>query len=84
MLEQKKTINAIELRRITQILSKSVKLNLDLNELRIIVGCFRLAAYMAEVENEPYLDAGGLELRERLERLYKEMLDDAEPKAGDN
>ncbi len=57
-----------------EVLAKPVTLELDVNELRIIVGCFRLAAYMAEAENEPYLDPDGKALKDRLERLYSRLL----------
>ena len=56
-------------------LAKPVTLELDVNELRIIVGCFRLASYMAETENEPYLDPDGRALKVRLEQLYSRLLE---------
>jgi hypothetical protein len=48
--------------------------DLSLNDIRIIVGCFRAVAYREEVDNEEYLDADSLELKQRLEILYNESL----------
>ncbi len=68
----------------TEILAKPVKLDLDLNDLRIIVGCFRLASYLMDADDEPYLDSNGVELKKRLEQLYTKMLGDADPKGKIN
>lgn len=80
MLEERKATITFELQRISRTLAKPVQLDLDLNDLRIIVGSLRLAAYMTEVDDEPYLDAEGVELKERLEQLYAKMLEASEPK----
>ena len=50
MLSIESKLRTIELRRMAEALAKPVTLELDVNELRIIVGCFRLASYMAETE----------------------------------
>lgn len=49
-------------------------LDLGLNDIRIILGCFRAVAYQAEVDNETYLDADSLDLKRRLEIIYDERL----------
>lgn len=56
------------------ILKKKTYLDLNLNDIRIIVGCFRAVAYQAEVDGEPYLDPDALELKSRMESLYEKLL----------
>ncbi len=56
------------------ILKKKTHLDLSLNDIRIIVGCFRAVAYQTEVDDEPYLDADALVLKSRLESLYEKLL----------
>jgi len=56
------------------ILKKKTRLDLNLNEIRIIVGCFRAVAYQSEIDNEPYLDPDAIELKSRLESLYEKLL----------
>jgi hypothetical protein len=63
-----------DLKSMVGILKKPVLLDLSLNDLRIIVGCFRAVAYLAEEEDEPYLDSEGTELHARLEELYSKKL----------
>lgn len=62
-------------RGIEAILRRPVELELSLNELRIIVGCFGAVSYMAEAEGEPYLDPDGKKLMERLQGLYRDHLE---------
>ena len=57
------------------VLKKRVKLDLSVNDLRIIVGCFRGVAFQMETDNEPYLDVDGVELKKRLELLYEKEVD---------
>jgi hypothetical protein len=59
-----------------RILSRSVGLELSLNELRIIVSSLNAVAYWAQVEEKAYMDADGWLLKERLEGLYRDELDD--------
>ncbi len=55
-------------------LKKRTLLNLSINDIRMIVGCFRAVAYQAELDGEPYLDADALELKSRLESEYDRLL----------
>lgn len=57
-----------------EILKKKTSLDLTLNDIRIIVGCFRAVAYQAEIDDEPYLDPDAIELKSRLELLYDKLL----------
>jgi hypothetical protein len=57
-------------------LSRPVHLDLNLNDLRIIVGCFRAIAYQAKVDDEPYLDSDATDLSQRLEQQYRTRLED--------
>jgi hypothetical protein len=59
-----------------EILKKQTSLDLSLNDLRIIVGCFRAVAYQAKRDDEPYLDPDALELKSRLEALYSKLLNE--------
>ena len=56
-------------------LRKSVELSL--NDLRIMVGCFKALAYQSEIDGEQYLDVDALALQKRLESLYETSLRDA-------
>jgi hypothetical protein len=64
-----------EARGIEAILRRPVELDLSLNELRIIVGCFGAVSYMAEADGEPYLDPDGKKLMERLQGLYRDYIE---------
>ena len=55
-------------------LDRRVKLNLSVNELRILVGCLRAIEYQMKVDDEPYLDCDGLALKATLSALYEKML----------
>jgi hypothetical protein len=55
-------------------LDRRVKLNLSVNELRILVGCLRAIEYQMKADDEPYLDHEGLALEARLSSLYEKML----------
>jgi hypothetical protein len=57
-----------------EVLKKKTSLELTLNDLRIIVGCMRAVEYQAGLDDEPYLDGQGLELKSRLEALYNKLL----------
>jgi hypothetical protein len=41
-----------------------------MNDLRIIVNCFRALEYWGDTDGESYLDADGRALKRRLEELY--------------
>ena len=56
------------------ILENPIVLDLKLDDLRMIVNCFRAVSYMMELDNEPYLDTQALALKAKLEGLYSEFL----------
>jgi hypothetical protein len=58
-----------------RILGRSTRLDLSVNDLRILVSCFNAVAYWAEVDEKAYLDSDGWKLKERLEGLYRDELD---------
>jgi len=64
----------IEARDIETTLRQPVDLDLSLNDLRIIVGCIGAVSYMAEADDEPYLDPDGKRLMERLQGLYHDNI----------
>jgi hypothetical protein len=57
-----------------EILKKKARLDLTLNDIRIILGCFRAVAYQEEIDDEPYLDGDAIALKDRLELLYAKLL----------
>lgn len=57
-----------------EILKKRTRLELSLNDIRIIVGCFNAVAYQAQIDDEPYLDPDAFELKKKLETLYARLL----------
>ena len=67
-------IQVIDTEKKLEILKKKTRLDLSLNDLRIIVGCFKAVAYQAEIDNEPYLDPEALQLKSKLEALYNKLL----------
>lgn len=56
------------------LLNTRFELNLSLNDLRIILNCFRGIEYQMEIDDEPYLDKDGIALKERLEEQYRATL----------
>ena len=56
------------------LLDARVKLNMSINDLRIIVNSFKALEYQMQLDHEPYLDADGLSLKDRLEGTYKTSL----------
>lgn len=64
----------LDLEKKLEILKKRARLDISLNDIRIIVGCFKAVAYQAEIDDEPYLDPDALELKTRLESLYTKLL----------
>jgi hypothetical protein len=56
------------------VLKRRTFLDLSINDIRMIVGCFRAVAYQAELDGAPYLDADALELKSRLESEYERLL----------
>ena len=56
------------------LLDTRVKLNISLNDLRMVVMCFKALEYQGKVDNEPYLNNEALWLKQRLEGTYKTSL----------
>jgi len=56
------------------LLDARVKLNMSINDLRLVVNCFRALDYQSKVDNETYLDGDALSLKQRLEGTYKTSL----------
>ncbi len=59
-----------------RLLDGEVRLNLTLNDMRIMVTNFRALEYLTKLHDECYLDADGLSLKDRLEVLYFDLLQD--------
>ena len=57
-----------------EILKKKARLDLSINDIKIILGCFRAVAYQSEIDDELYLDQDGVELKKKLESLYLKLL----------
>ncbi len=60
--------------QLLDVLSEPVSLDLNLDDLRIILGCFHAVEYQMEIDDEPYLDADSLDLKRRLEQTYERTL----------
>ena len=71
-------IHAVESGKKLEILREPIQLDLSVNDLRIMVGCFRAVAYFMKMDDEPYLDADALELQKKLERKYTALLNKTE------
>jgi len=56
------------------LLDARVKLNMSINDLRLVVNCFRALDYQGKVYDEAYLDSEALSLKQRLEGTYKTSL----------
>lgn len=57
-----------------EILKSRTRVDLSLNDIRILLGCFNAVAYQAKIDDEPYLDADAIGLRSKLELLYEKLL----------
>jgi hypothetical protein len=57
-----------------EFLRKKARVDLSVNDVRIILGCFRALAYQGEIDDEPYLDHEALELKMKLESIYLKLL----------
>jgi hypothetical protein len=66
--------DSIEPEEKLEILHRTLLLDLRMNELRIMVGCFKAVSYLMEIDDEPYLDADALELQKKLEQKYSRLL----------
>ena len=56
------------------LLDTGCELDLSLNDLRIIVNCFRGIEYQMQIDDEAYLDRDGFALKSRLEKKYRDKL----------
>ena len=56
------------------LLDTRVKLNISMNDLRIVVNCFKALDYQGKVDNESYLNGESQSLKQRLEGTYKTSL----------
>jgi hypothetical protein len=63
-----------EAQRRLDLLDKRIRLDLSVNDLRIVLNCLRALQYQMELDDEPYLDQDGLSLKKRLEIRYREVL----------
>jgi hypothetical protein len=71
-------IQAVESEEKLEMLNRHLQLDLSVNDLRIMVGCFKAVAYLMKMDDEPYLDADALELQKKLERKYHGLLNETE------
>ncbi len=67
-------IDSVEPANKLDILHRTLLLDLHLNELRIMVGCFRAVSYLMAIDDEPYLDSDALALQKKLEQKYSRLL----------
>ena len=56
------------------LLDTRVKLNISINDLRMVVNCFKALEYQGKVDNEDYLNGEAYSLKQRLEGTYKTSL----------
>jgi hypothetical protein len=56
------------------LLDTRVKLNISINDLRLVVNCFKALEYQGKVDNEDYLNGEACSLKQRLEGTYKTSL----------
>ncbi len=59
-----------------EVLNSPVHLEIRLDELRMILNCFRAVEYQMAMDDEPYLDDDALDLKRRLERAYVKLVND--------
>ena len=71
-------ISTMDSEKQLEMLNRALRLDLSVNDLRIIVGCLRAMSYLMKVDDEPYLDADAVELQQRLERRYAGLLGENE------
>jgi hypothetical protein len=56
------------------VLRKPAKVDLSVNDLRILVNCMKAIEFQSQADDEPYLDDEGVSLRRRLEKSYERIL----------
>ncbi len=62
--------------QMAEALSTPVHMDVNLDDLRIILNCFRAMEYQMKIDDEQYLDRDAMDLKCRLERLYMEHVND--------
>jgi len=67
-------VSTLQLDEKLELLETRLKLNMSLNDLRLIVNCFRAVEYQMKLDDEPYLDDEGMALSERLKDTYGRAL----------
>ena len=67
-------VSTLQLDEKLELLETRLKLNMSLNDLRLIVNCFRAIEYQMKLDDEPYLDEEGMALSERLKDTYGRAL----------
>jgi hypothetical protein len=65
-----------------EFLRKRIHFDISLNETRILVGCLNAVAYQGENDDQAYLDPDALELKSRLETLYKKLFEEQGSNCG--
>ena len=54
-----------------ELLDTRVNLDLSLDDLRMVLNCFRAVEYQMKLDDEPYLDSDAFALKKRLENEYR-------------
>ena len=67
-------MHVLDVEKKLETLKDRTRLDLSLNDIRILLGCFNAVAYQAKIDDEPYLDSDALDLKSRLESAYKNLL----------
>jgi hypothetical protein len=68
------TMQMLDAGKKLEVLKKRTRLDLSVNDIRIILGCFRAVGYQEEIDHESYLDQDGLKLNKRLHSVYAALL----------
>ena len=58
-----------------RLLDERVGLDISVNEFRIIMNSMRAMEYLTKLEDVPYLDAEGMDLKEKLDAQYRAVLE---------
>ena len=57
-----------------ELLDTKVNLDFSVDDLRMILNCFRAVEYQMKLDDEPYLDADAFARKNRLENEYRSSL----------
>jgi hypothetical protein len=69
---------------IERTLRQRIDICVSLDDLRIVINCFRAIEYWSEADGESYLDDDGRALKKRLEALYLEELGEGRLRSFDS